>query len=120
MWDIRSGLPEDHPDVARSSEFMGRIMMDLDQPAQAEPWFRRSAKIRRGLYQEDNPMRIDAERELGICLQELGRYEEAEDRLTIACGAFTTHFGAADERTVACEEPLRRLYEQWGRAPEGD
>ena len=56
----------------------------------------------------------------GSLLIEVGRYEEAEERLLGALEVMTGAMGPDDDETLLCVQWLVKLYEVWNRPEQRD
>jgi hypothetical protein len=61
-----------------------------------------------------------ARTELGVCLRDLGRFDEAEAALLAAHGVLEAKFGADDARTKRAARELATVYEKLERAEDAE
>lgn len=135
----RQVLPGDHPYLAQALALLGRILMQTSDCEAALPLLEESREIladqlRQYFPEGDAPVEYcdhashlggmgamalepqnlaELAEDLGLCLTQLGQYEQAEHQLESAIRGCEAIFGTDHERTARVRQRLAELYRQW-------
>ena len=85
---------------AASLALLGRVLVAMSRPAEAEHPLRRSLEIRKQGLPEGHWLVAETESLLGGCLSELNRYDEAEPLLTTSYEAIANAKGLCAARKI--------------------
>lgn len=112
------GLPMDHPDRATAQILLGKVLLDIDRPAEAEPILRECLTIREKRFPTDWRT-YNACSLLGVSLLNQRKYAEAETLLLRGYNglAHTTDMIPSSSLVHSRQlvEWLVRLYEKWNK-----
>jgi tetratricopeptide (TPR) repeat protein len=111
----REVLPKQHPDLARSLEATARVLSGLGRAEESESLLRECVAIQSAAGRPEQWRIALTRNELGACLIELGRYDEAETELLESYRDLVRTLGARDPRTRTAIQRIIRLYERWNR-----
>ncbi|MGD8377023.1 MAG: serine/threonine-protein kinase [Acidobacteriota bacterium] len=111
----RKMLGADHPDYAVSLGNLAIVMQRSGDPGGALPRFREALAILDGSVDEGHWLRAMGQGNLGGCLLELQRYDEAEPLLLASYEGLRVSMGPDHRRTRGSLERLVELYEATGR-----
>jgi serine/threonine protein kinase len=104
-----------HANVAGDLFNLGRALHARGDPAQAEPLFRELLESEESRLAEDDPLTLGRKRAFGLCLIDLGKFDEAERYLRAAYEGFEKEYGPDHDRTREAMSGLVRLYEAWDK-----
>ena len=113
----REKLPADHPNLAEAPlpAKLGRTTpWDDHRPREAEAFLEEAISIYRKAFPAGHPSTALAEVRFGICLADLGHYEEAEPRLLQGYAALPPGKDTASIKRSKVRERIAKLYEAWG------
>jgi serine/threonine-protein kinase len=102
------------PNLAATLVDFGWVLRTRGKCAEGEGMLRRGVELLAARGEGDGD-RLRAQRFLGGCLFDLGRYAAAESLLVAAHRALVTHWGGDNRYTVDAAGDLARLYRRWGR-----
>jgi len=108
------------PAIAPTLLNFATVLRTRGECGEAEPFLDRAVLLEAGAWPADHERVIRARRLLGACLEDLGRFEDAEAALLEVRGALVETRGPADSLAVEIARDLVRLYEAWGRRPQAD
>ncbi|HZW08751.1 MAG TPA: serine/threonine-protein kinase [Phycisphaerales bacterium] len=110
---LTAALGEEHPDRASTLSMYGVLQRMRGDYAAAEALLREAVEMRALALPLNDPRLLRTRVELGLCLSQAGRHDEAIEQLTLAMRA------AADEQSLAAaREALAAAYEAAGRPAE--
>ena len=104
-----------HPVVADSHRLLGKTLLAQRDPGGAEPMLRKSLEIRSEVFSEGDTRIAEAQSDLGSCLIELKRYEEAEELLLAGYRNLQQKGEAHVRQTQSILSRLVELYQAWGQ-----
>jgi eukaryotic-like serine/threonine-protein kinase len=107
--------PDGHWRVGSAYGARGAFRMLQGDPAGAEPFLRKALEISLEELTEDNARTAFAHMQYGICLRDLGRFQEAEAQLLAAFDWLSEHNGVESPYTQPTVAHLVTLYEAWGK-----
>ncbi len=102
-------LDADHPNRAHTLNGLATVYRRQGNPAAALPLLRRSLDLREAAYAPDHRYVLDSKGDLGACLLDLGRRDEARRLLQESYDGFLATRGPDDSRTQRAKERLERL-----------
>jgi serine/threonine protein kinase len=115
------GVPNDHPERATALIQLGKVLLQIGRPAEAEPILRECLAIRTRQQPEDWPA-FNARALLGEALLGQQKYAEAEPLLVQAYEGLKRREAHVPRTTLAplgeVLERIVRLYDEWGKPDE--
>ena len=102
------------PGLATSLTDFGWVLRTRAKCGEAEGMLRRAVALLATRPAGDADL-LRAQRFLGGCLFDLGRYAAAESLLVVAHQSLVAHWGATNRYTIDAASDLARLYRKWGR-----
>src|SRR4029077_2870573 len=94
------------------------LLQQRDRPAEAEPLYREAAEIGERLWGADNEDTLTASFNLATVQRDLGRAEQAEQRMGELLPRFRRVFGDAHVKTATVVHHLGCIYDRNGKWPE--
>ncbi|MCG6988096.1 MAG: serine/threonine-protein kinase [Gemmatimonadetes bacterium] len=107
--------PDGHWRVGSAYGARGAFRMGHGDLAGAEPLLRRALEISVEELTADNARTAYARMQYGMCLRDLGRFEDAEAQLLAAFDWLAEHNGVQSPYTQPTVSHLVALYEAWGK-----
>jgi tetratricopeptide (TPR) repeat protein len=114
----RDCLHAEHPDMERSLLAVGRLYVQLDRPADAEPLLRECHDLRQQRLPAGHYRIVEVDVALGTCLLRQGQTGAAEQLLTRALAAVPAEAGATDPVRRDALVGLIEICEESGRITE--
>lgn len=106
-------LPRDHFVVPRPMTQLGKALVKLGHPEEAEPWLREAWQTRQKRKPAGHWKTARTASILGECLVTLGRFEEAEPLLLESYPLIARDRGPNHRRTTEALERIAFLYNRW-------
>ncbi|MBX3359008.1 MAG: serine/threonine protein kinase [Phycisphaeraceae bacterium] len=94
---------------------LAMCLQALGKPAEAEPLYREALMLASHQLPADHYYLAIFRNNLGDCLTEMKRFEEAESELKASLPALEKFFGEAHPRTTKAISRLAKLYDAWDR-----
>ena len=116
----RKKLPPDSPLTAYPLLGLGKVLVDRDKPADAEPLLREALAISTSTRPKGHWRIALGPSVLGECLTALGMFEEAEDLLLRSHDELVGSRGKDNLQTIAARERIIALFTKWNNPKEAD
>ena len=113
-------LPESHPMISSALTVVGRSLLSLHQPRDAERAMRESWRLRRDAYPRGHWLVASAAGAVGECLLAQRAYAAAEPLIADAFATLLAAKGKTDQRTRDLGASLMTLYEATNRRDKSD
>ncbi len=113
-------LPESHPMISSALTVVGRSLLSLRQPREAERALRESWRLRRDAYPRGHWLVASAAGAVGECLLAQRQYAAAEPFIADAFATLLAAKGTADQRTRDLGASLMALFEATNRRDKSD
>lgn len=113
---LREVLDEGHPTVLGITHNLANLLRRQGKLDQAAAMFRDLLETTERSLPENHWYRWGFQSTYGLCLTEMKRYHDAEDRLLPAYQGLRSVFGQSDPHTLTAAERLVELYERWGKS----
>ena len=111
----RQVLGDNHPDTATFMNRVALVLLEQGKPAEAQPLLERAVQICQETLPPGHVRKAAAQRNLGRCLTELKRFDEAEKHLLESHADLSTMLGEEDAKTQTVLSSLVSLYDAWGK-----
>lgn len=102
-------IPETHSIIHSTLILIGRILIKVSRPVEAEPLLRETLRLRQRTLPAQHWLIASAKSILGECLLELGRIDEASELLVKSLERLLETLGPDHEQTRFARERLKRL-----------
>lgn len=111
----RRVLGDEHMDTLNTIVMLGRLLSKRGDAADAEPMLREAVDIAQRTLPPGHPYILVFRNNLGGCLMELARYDEAETELLASYEGLRDALGPEHAMTQGAIGAMIKLYDAWGR-----